>query len=509
MKAQSYIKGAIIISAGGILAKIIGAFYRIPLTNILGGEGMGVYQMVYPLYCLLLTLSATGVPAGLARAVSRARAVGEDDDAILRRALALFSFVGLAAAAVMFLLSVPMSAAQGEPGAAAAYRALAPGIFFVSVLSCYRGWFQGRSNFYPTAISELVEQSIKVGLGLFFAYTFRENVYKAVWMALLSVTFGEVAACVFMFVRAGSESNRRALYRDVRGMPSASALLRITLPVTLAAGIMPLSGVIESVLITRLLARYAANATALYGLYAGAATALSNLPASVCSGLAAAVIPSVAAHYARGDEEAGQQSVLFAVKSTLFFALPAAAFLLFFAPQICAFIFPSVTGAEGETLARLVRILAPSSLLLAIVQTLSACLTGRGKAKISALAMASAASVKLILEVILLQSAQISVFGAAYACNACYLVALLVDLYYSITQRKARARASAYALLFAFASAAALLAAWPLSGVHILLAALAAGCAYLAVAVAAGFFGARELRSAWRKKHDNGRGVGL
>ena len=69
---QNFLKGAVIVSAGGIAAKILGAFYRIPLTNILGGEGMGVYQMVYPLYCLLLTVSATGIPSGLARIVSAA-----------------------------------------------------------------------------------------------------------------------------------------------------------------------------------------------------------------------------------------------------------------------------------------------------------------------------------------------------------------------------------------------------------------------------------------------------
>ena len=74
MKKQSFLKGALIISLGGALAKILGAFYRIPLANILGGTGLGIYQMTYPLYCLLLTLSATGIPSGLARAVSRAEA---------------------------------------------------------------------------------------------------------------------------------------------------------------------------------------------------------------------------------------------------------------------------------------------------------------------------------------------------------------------------------------------------------------------------------------------------
>ena len=76
MNGQSFLKGAIIISVGGFIAKILGAIYRIPLANVLGGEGMGIYQMVYPLYCLLLTVSATGIPSGLAREISHARARG-------------------------------------------------------------------------------------------------------------------------------------------------------------------------------------------------------------------------------------------------------------------------------------------------------------------------------------------------------------------------------------------------------------------------------------------------
>lgn len=72
MNGQSFLKGAIIISVGGFIAKLLGAIYRIPLTNVLGGEGMGIYQMVYPLYCLLLTVSATGIPSGLAREISHA-----------------------------------------------------------------------------------------------------------------------------------------------------------------------------------------------------------------------------------------------------------------------------------------------------------------------------------------------------------------------------------------------------------------------------------------------------
>lgn len=195
---QNFLKGAVIVAVGGIAAKILGAFYRIPLTNILGGEGMGVYQMVYPLYCLLLTVSATGIPSGLARIVSAAESRGDASKsrAVLKKSLLLFSGIGLCGSALMFLLAPALSAAQGETAAISAYRALAPGVFFVSVLSCFRGWFQGKSNFLPTAFSEICEQAVKVALGLFFARTFRSEPLRAVVWTLASVSLSELAACL-------------------------------------------------------------------------------------------------------------------------------------------------------------------------------------------------------------------------------------------------------------------------------------------------------------------------
>ena len=321
MKQQSFIKGAAVISVGGIIAKILGALYRVPLTNLLGGEGMGVYQMVFPLYCLLLTVSATGIPSGLARLVSRAEARGENSRAILRRSLLLFSAIGLSGTFAMFLLARPMSAAQGEAAAAAAYRMLAPSVLLVSALSCFRGWFQGQNNFVPTAVSEIIEQLVKIAFGLFFAYTYRENTARAVEYTLLAVTLSELAACLCMF--ALLPRSRRPLYAE-RGKENAGSLLRATIPVALAAGVLPLSNILDSILIVRLVGKYAENATALYGLYSGGASTLINLPVSVCYGLAAASVPAVAALYARGERSAAERKICFAVKCTLFLALPAA-----------------------------------------------------------------------------------------------------------------------------------------------------------------------------------------
>ena len=142
-KSQSYLKGAVIISAGGFISKVLGAIYRIPLTNFLGGEGMGIYQMVYPLYCILLTVSASGIPTGIARLISAGKAGAE------RQAFRLYGMIGIIGTILMYFLSAPLAALQTEPAIRMCCVMLCPSVFFVSVLSVVRGYFQGRGNMLP------------------------------------------------------------------------------------------------------------------------------------------------------------------------------------------------------------------------------------------------------------------------------------------------------------------------------------------------------------------------
>ena len=96
---QSFLAGAVIISLGGFISKLLGAIYRIPLTAVLGGEGMGIYQMVYPLYCILLTVSASGIPTGISRLISSGRGAGAE-----KQAFRLYGVVGVVGALVMYIL---------------------------------------------------------------------------------------------------------------------------------------------------------------------------------------------------------------------------------------------------------------------------------------------------------------------------------------------------------------------------------------------------------------------
>lgn len=458
MKKQSFLKGAATIAAGGFIAKLIGALYRIPLTNLIGGYGMGLYQMVYPFYCLLLTVSATGIPSSIAKMSAEKRAGGFSDKPVLKSALILFLSIGAVGTILMAALSPLLSRAQDCPDLKSGYIALAPAVLLVSAISVFRGWFQGGNKMFPTALSEVVEQVVKVGFGLLFAYLFRSDVRKAVTFILLSVSLSELVALVLMIVLF---KRVPAPFEGLKegGRVSMKSVLRLSIPVTLSSALLPLSTLLDSVIIVRLLKRYTEEAVALYGLFSGGAVTIVNLPVSVCYGIAAASVPAVsAASVSPAKDKAGPESpstdrpeaslsagrarrrMLYALAVTFAVAVPCAAGLFFFAGPIAGIVFRSLKGTEREILVKLVKLFAVSAVTLSCTQTLSACLTGLGKPKYAALSMAVAVTVKTILNFALVGNEKISVYGAAIAADVCYLVAFLLDLVYNlvITRRRRR-----------------------------------------------------------------------
>ena len=463
MKKQTFLKGAAVIAAGGFIAKLIGALYRIPLTNLIGAEGMGMYQLVYPFYCLLLTVSATGIPSSIAKLAAERRASGRSDLPVLKSALLLFLGIGGVGTLLMMALSPLLSGVQGSPELKSGYLALAPSVLLVSGISVFRGWFQGRNNMFPTAFSEVLEQIVKVGLSLLLAYVYRSDVRKAVTLILLSVSVSEAAALLLMLLLYRRARNRSEVLNE-GGRVSMKSVLRLSIPVTLSAALLPFSALLDSVIVVRLLKGYTDQAVTLYGLFSGGAVTIINLPVSICYGIAAASVPAVSAAGAaeragRGNpEEASETSgttggvgtdlsraeagkkgrsarsrVIYALLVTLAASIPCALGLYFFARPAVRIIFRALAPSESEVLVRLVRVFAVSAVTLSCTQTLSACLTGLGKPKYAAFSMGIAVLVKTALNFALVSRPEISVYGAAIAADVCYLVAFALDLVYNLS----------------------------------------------------------------------------
>ena len=434
----AFLKGAIWIAAGGLIAKIIGALYRIPLTNYIGGKGLGLYQMVYPAYCLLLTVSATGIPSSIAKLTAERIARKQGDRAVFRTAMKLFLVVGGVGGVLLAVIAPFLASAQGSESVLGGYYTLAPSVFLVSAISVFRGWFQGRNKMYPTALSEITEQAVKVGVGLFFAQRFQNQVEKAVVYLLLAVSISELVALLLMIFLYKREGKIGEKIKNEGGMVAMKTILRLSIPVTFNSLLIPLSGLLDSILAPRLLGVYATDAVTLYGLFSGGAVTIINLPVSVCYGIAAASIPRVAAAHEKG---AGvRKRIFFSLGITALVGGVSAVGLYFFADPAAKIIFRSLKGEELSTLIRLVRVFAVSAFTLSCAQTLSACLTAQGKPQYAALSMLMAVTIKTGLYIFLLKNPTLSVFGLAYATNVCYLVAFLLDLVYNLIVSRKKKR---------------------------------------------------------------------
>ncbi|MDE6441642.1 MAG: polysaccharide biosynthesis protein [Clostridia bacterium] len=427
-KKQSFIKGALIISLGGFISKLLGALYRIPLTNFLGGEGMGIYQMVYPLYCILLTVSASGIPTGIARLISSGKSGAES------RAFMLYGTIGVIGTLLMYIASAPLAHVQQESAIRLCCIMLCPSVFFVSILSVVRGYFQGRGNMYPTAVTEVCEQLIKVALGCALAYVFRNNMPFAVASTLFAVTVSEALSMLIAIYWYNKNRAPRPLYR-VNGV-TYSAILSYTIPLTFTAIAMPVSQLVESIVAVNLLRNVTESATSLYGIFSGCAVTIVNLPVSVTYGLAAASVPQISPLAAKGDIDGAKSKAFKALLITFAISVPCAIALFVFAPLAARLIFSSLSQSERELLVQLVRIMAVNAVTLSLVQTSSACLTSLGRPLKSTVTQWVSAIVRVAVTAVLIKFTSLSIVGAAISANCSYLVAGLINFWYIIREKK-------------------------------------------------------------------------
>ncbi len=435
---RSFAAGAATLAAAGVVVKIIGACYRIPMTNIIGDQGIALYQYAYPIYGTLLALSTAGIPAAVSKLVSEHISRGEPERAqrVFRVSLALLAIVGLISAAALFGFAPLVAAWVGDPLACLPIRAISPALFFVAVLSAYRGYYQGQERMTPTAVTQIVEQAGKLVMGLWLAYMMRDRgVAYAAAGAILGVTLAEAIAMVMVLGMGAASRRQSAVCVDKEPARSViGRLLPVALPMMLGAVMMPLVGVIDSFVVNHRLLDTglpAEEARSLYGLLTGPVNTLVNMPSVVPLALAMALVPAIAQACARGAWSEVCNKTRLALKITLTISLPAAVALAVMAEPIMALLYGGLTAEKQLQAARLLQVSAPSVVALAIVQTLSGTLQGMGKVKAPVAALGAGAAAKIVVTHILTGIPALNITGACIGTVVCYSIAAVIDLYWA------------------------------------------------------------------------------
>jgi stage V sporulation protein B len=188
-----------ILILGNIIVKIIGAFFKLPLANIVGADGMGLYNSAFTVYDIFLVVSTAGFTLAISKMVSSCCANGKDGEAlqILRVTRNLFIVIGLSATIIMFLGARLFSGLIGNTRSFNCIVMLAPAVTFVSVMCAYRGYYQGTNDMIPTTVSQIVEAVVRLVIGLSVSYFLKIKGYPIEVVAvgaIAGITIGEFSS---------------------------------------------------------------------------------------------------------------------------------------------------------------------------------------------------------------------------------------------------------------------------------------------------------------------------
>ncbi len=446
-------RGAGALAVCALIAKMIGALYRIPLTNIIGAEGIGLYQMVFPLYTALLTVSSGGLPVAISKIVSERKSQGDEAGArqVLFASLMSLSIAGLIAGAAVVLFRDKIAVIQGNGKAAVPYLGIAPSLLFVAVISCFRGYYQGTQNMLPSALSQIIEQVVKLVAGLFFARLFMSRSLEwAVFGALLGVSLSELAAMLFLLGRffftnlrykknsridasqvnfeTAADMGAAASYRIRTRKEVLKEVYKSAIPVTLGSLVMPMTQVIDSILVINLLMGLgygAAEATQLFGLATGPINSLINMPVVVTLSLSVALLPKVSECFIKNENPSADVSQT--MKFGFIIGLLATLILCFYARPILAVLYSRGLSAEQiEAGAKLLKIGGISVLYVSVLQVATSVLQAAGAPHKPALNLLYGAVLKVVFTLALLPV--FGIYGAMAGTVLCYAATCLLDI---------------------------------------------------------------------------------
>ncbi len=384
-KGKKFLQGALVLAGANLLVKIIGAFFKVPLYNLIGEDGNGIFNVAYQIYTFMFIIATAGFPIAVSKMVAESIAKNDEYDArrIFETAVFLLGLIGLVGSTVLYVFAGNLAEFLGNPDSEMAIRVIAPGVFFVSLVSAYRGYFQGKQDMYPTAGSEVVEASAKLILGIIAAAWFMNmavntslgksvvdlssgeigsthtrTMYSATG-AIFGVTSGTFLALMLMLI-IFSCKEKRVFPKPGQNIRTRRNILKnlilIAIPITIGASVSSLTSLVDlATIMNRLVVNpdvfepyshlFASGtefaksaledgweglillqkkANSLYGMYTGQAQTMFNLPLTIIVGLSMSVVPAISTAIAEKNSDDAHGITASVLRITMLFAFPCA-----------------------------------------------------------------------------------------------------------------------------------------------------------------------------------------
>ncbi|MDD4815557.1 MAG: polysaccharide biosynthesis protein [Clostridia bacterium] len=423
------LKGSLVLIIAGVLGKILGAVYRIPLSNILGAEGIGVYQMIFPIFSLALIISSGGVSVTLSHLIAKARASGEGNiKSIFLKGLFYSLLISISFAILFFGFSDLIANLQGNILAKSGYKIVGIALIFSSLIAPFRGLFQGYQQMTPTAVSQVLEQFFKLGFGLVFAFYFvKTNIEFGVVGAFLGIGIAEIIAFLYMFFKFLKRKKEKI--ESKQKLPFAKTNITITFGFL----IIPIITAFDSFAVINLLKNNFSEqfSTSLYGLQSGMVNSLINFPVVISVAISMSLLPSLSYLISQNKTNEINQKLKNVFNIIWILLMPCIVGFVVLAPEIVSILYVGIDEYLIKITTQLLQISAFEILFISILQISTSIFQSLEKPAIPIYILVASGLIKIVLTFLLVENPAINIYGLAIANLVFYALAGISSLYFA------------------------------------------------------------------------------
>lgn len=437
-------KGAAILSASTLIVKLLGLLFSIPLANFVAPEGMSHFYIAYNIFGLFLMLSTAGLPVAVSRMVGTAYAQGRrrEADRVFSVAFWLFFLLGLFGCLVMFFGADQIAQWYSSPDSNYAIMALAPTLFFISLESSLRGYFQGRSNMVPTATSQIIEAVTKVIIGVGLAFYIIQNVSEdpdrwAAVGAIVGVSISAALGAMYLlgFKAVQSRRDKKEAWAEEPILTSRKQMLmnliRFAVPITIGSCFLSLLDTVDGAILLQRLQDGAGLTQEMADWWNGTighARKFFDLPGAFVVPISTSLLPILSGAIASKNQRQVDKISSMALRVTLLIGVPSSVGMAIFARPICQLLLynqPEVAEEAAPLLTMLSLAIAFSGLLF----TTNAILQSFGRATRPVIDMAVGGVVKIVLSYVLIGIPQVAAMGSAISTVVSYVVMVVLNVF--------------------------------------------------------------------------------
>jgi stage V sporulation protein B len=433
---NSIIKGTMILIGGNIVVKIIGALFKLPLANIIGADGMGLYNASFTVYDIFLVLSTAGYTLAISKMVSSCCAHGKDGEAlaILKVTRRLFFVIGFIFSLAMFFGAQIFAGLIGNTRSYRCIIMLAPAVLFVSLMCAYRGYYQGTNDMVPTTISQVVEAIVRLVFGLSISWYLKTQGYSIEIVsagAIVGITIGEFSstftlAMMHRFKRRGKKPRRRC-YTAKRSI--LKTLFATSIPIGISGIIISVINILDNSIVMHRLQQTGCTeqeANTLYGAFNMAFTVFS-LPVTTVMAVTTSVFPVLSYAHACHNYNRVTRISQASMRIVMLASTAAGAIFLSLSQPIIMLLYFGQPH-DAKIAVPLLVLMAPSAVLISLSVMTGTILQAIDKLLVPSRSAIIGGGICLAFNWFLIGNPRIGIYGVPIGISVCYLITTALNL---------------------------------------------------------------------------------